>query len=124
MDYLGYFLIGVLGLFIGFLIPTYTLWRLKKDAFFEQIIENVINDLSNDKELQENLYNIGGIIGQGAKTGIGINFPTQKSGRFNLQNFLLEMAGQFIQQRIQNPSPSPQPSLPLPNDKGSSDFFK
>ena len=102
---------GVVGFLSGSLVAILALGVIQKEQILEGIIENFINDLANNEELQKNLYTVGGIIGQGAKAGIGLNLPAPaKGGRFSWQNVLVEIASNFFTKASSNPSPSPGPS--------------
>jgi len=116
LDIYGLGLIGVIGFISGSLSVIAILGWLRKTAFFEEILENFIVDASNDEDLQKSLFTIGGIIGSGIKGGVGLDAkPSRGSGKLNLNNILLEVASQFITQKIANPSPTPvNPTLSLP----------
>ena len=88
------------------------------DEILQSSLENVIKRFNEDEEMQKSLYQIGGILGQGVKGGMGISTP--KSGRFKWQDLVAELAGQWFQKTmINNPSPPPEPS-PQP---GSQDIL-
>jgi len=115
MDLTSYLVFGVIAFISGLLTAIASVGYLKKSLFFENILENLIIDLGNDEDLQKSLFLIGGMIGQGAKSGLGIDMPkVSKGGRFNLQSFLVEMASNYIQTKIANPSLSPQAPQTLP----------
>lgn len=91
--------------------------RLENSLFFEDLFENILKNVSSDEELQKLLYQVGGILGSGVRSGVGIAAP--KTGRFKWQDLAMEIAGQWAQKAIvnaANPSPSPQPQ-PLPDSK-------
>lgn len=123
VDFVGYAVIGFLGVFSGVFTTTYILWRLKKDSFFEEIVENIINDVSTDPELQKNLYSIGGLVGQGAKVGMGLT--ATRGGKFKLEDILLQLVGNWAQGVVPgmaNTSPTPGPP-PLPRNPLKDRFF-
>lgn len=86
---------------------------LRKEVIMREILDffisNTLESLSGDEELQKMLYQVGGIIGQGVKGGIGLSAP--KTGRFKWQDLAMELAGQWVQKAIVSPSPPPAPSL-------------
>lgn len=119
-DLLSLGAIGVIGFLSGALTLFFAFWKLKNDQILEEIASNIVIHLGNDPEMLETLYKIGGMIGQGAKTGIGLNIGNPvKGGKLRLNDILLNLAGSFIEKAISNPSPSPapltSPSLPVPN---------
>jgi len=123
MDIFELLAFGAVGFLSGSLVVFYALWKLKKDKIIEDLMANFLIDLGSDEELQKTLYQVGGILGQGAKAGIGFNVP--RNSKFNLNNFLLEMAGNWFNKSItqaSTPSPSPAP-LPQPVNKVKDNFF-
>lgn len=119
MDFIELAAFGIVGFLAGAMAGIYVIYHLKAIQFFEGIAENLINDLSTDEELQKNLYQLGGIVGQGVKAGIGINLPVaNRGGKFKMQDFLLELIGN----RLANPSPSPPPQ-PHPQPVRKDKFF-
>lgn len=118
MDVYGYLGFSIVGFLIGSLTVTYALYRLRKETFIEDSLENFLSKVANDEELQKFIYQIGGILGSGVNGGLGLNLPTkQRGGKFKWQDLALEMATQFISKSINNPSPSPAPSsLPQSQD--------
>lgn len=75
------------------------LYIMLKTGLFSSEMDKLINNFlvkaQNDTELQKRLFAIGGIIGQGIKTGAGIN---AKGGKFKIENLLGEVAGKWIEQ--------------------------
>lgn len=128
MDYLALGAFGVIGFLIGALTVTYTLYRLKKDLFFESILQNFIYSIVKDEELQKMVYQVGGLIGSGVKGGIGIDLPTKsRGGRFKWQDFVMELAGDFFKSTLttQAQTSSFSPALPQTQKKVENDaFFK
>ena len=113
MDIYGYLVFGVIAFLAGVLSAGAILFYVRKEAIFEEIASNIIDNIANSEEMQRNLFQIGGIIAQGAKTGFGITAPA-KGGKFTWQNMLMEIVGEYAKTKIlASPSPSPGPS-PLP----------
>jgi len=100
----------------GFLACFSVIWYIKKEEIIEEIGYNFIESLSRDEELMKSMYQIGGIIGSGVKGGIGLETPQRRGGKFKWQDLAIDIASQFIQKSINNPSPSPEP-LPLPSSQ-------
>lgn len=106
---------GVIGFLSGSLVMVYALFQLKKSSFFENILLNVLQEVANSEELKQNLYLIGGLLGQGFKGGFGIEIPTKnRGGKFKLQDLAMDLVGQFIQKSMSNPSSSLPEPYPLP----------
>lgn len=112
MEIYGYIAFGVIAFTVGILTTIASIGYIKKSLFFEGILENIILDLSTDEELQKSLYYIGGMIGNGAKTGMGLQ-PT-RGGKFKLTDFLLEMAGEYMKGNLTAPAPTPHNPTPPP----------
>jgi hypothetical protein len=118
---------GVIAFLSGASVTLFTFWKVKKDAFFQEIMGDFIVDVANNEELQKALYQVGGIIGQGAKVGFGVSTPT---GAKNFKQLGVQLLGSFIEGKLKIPenmipSPSPAPS-PTPqqrqNQKGDKFF--
>jgi len=114
LDLLTYLAIGCLSVSIPFYIG---IMYIKTSHIFEDIITNgiinVINDAQNDESLQKNIYTIGAIIGNGISNGTGLK-SSARGGKLSLNNLIAEIAGNWIQSRVVNPSPSPSQPTPLP----------
>lgn len=122
LDFVG---IGAITVFSGILIALLIGIYIGKTVFLDEILEELIKSIANNEELQKNIYAIGGLIGNGAKNGLGI---APKSGRFKWQDLIGELAVGFINnmQKVEpgSTAPSslpPQTSLPSPNP--SNDAF-
>jgi hypothetical protein len=116
--------IGVLA-FVSTLLSGYVLYYLvKKDGFLNEIIEesafNLVKEAQTNENFQKDLYTIGGLIGSGAKGGLGI---TNKSGRFKWQDIAAELAAKWIENGITGSS-SPSPATPTPSLPVKDRFFK
>jgi hypothetical protein len=112
MDIYELFAFGIIGFLSGTITGLYLFYRLKKDRLLEDTALNIIESVASDEETQKFVYQIGGILGAGVKGGVGLDTPTKnRGGRFRWQDMALELATQFITKSIQNPSPSPAPSL-------------
>jgi hypothetical protein len=71
-------------------------WTLKSNKISDIItvsIENVIRDVSEDVELQKKLYQLGGIMGNGVKAGVGL---TSRGGKFKLDDLIMGLASRFL----------------------------
>jgi len=67
-------------------------------------VEDIIDGLLNNEATQKKLFMLGGLIGQGIKTGIGISSGT--SGKFKLQDVI----GQIVSKYLLGQQPQPETS--------------
>jgi hypothetical protein len=118
MDYLALGLYGVISFIIGASVSVFALWKMKKDLFFEEIIENLVIDFGKDDKLLQSVYEIGGTLGSGVKAGIGLDLPMKnRGGKFKWQDAVLDLATQFIGNKIATGSP-PLGTPPLQASQG------
>ena len=71
-------------------------WLIKSHKVEDIItnsIENVIRDATEDVELQKKIYQLGGLIGNGVKSGIGIQ---TRGGKFKIEDLLMGLASKFL----------------------------
>jgi hypothetical protein len=71
-------------------------WLLKSHKIEDVItnsIENVIRDVSEDVELQKKLYQLGGIMGNGVKAGVGL---TTKGGKFKFEDLAMGLLSKYL----------------------------
>lgn len=61
------------------------------------LIKNDVGKWLNSETGQKALYSIGALIGNGARTGIGLQ---TKTGKFKLQDLIGQIAGQYIQSKV------------------------
>ena len=124
MDFIELAAFGVVGFLSGALTVATLFYYLKSSHFIEETAFNILNGIVSDEELQKTLYQIGGLIGTGVKGGFGIESPIKnRGGRFKWQDYALELATQFIQKSISNPSPSSLQPTPSPNITQRDKFF-
>lgn len=78
----------------------------------EKLIENTKNDVKNEiisflnsTEGQKFFFAIGALIGNGAKSGLGM---TKRSGKFKLEDLFGQVAASFIQQNFLGGNSGPQ----------------
>lgn len=100
--------IGFLGVLSGAFGVYVIVKRTLKDIDFieisEEIFTNILEKAQNDKEIQQKLYIVGGILGQGIASGIGLK-GGQKQGKFNIGNLIMG----FLGQKFQLPTGEEQP---------------
>lgn len=71
-------------------------WALKTHKIENVIIdsmETLVKEISNDPELQKNVYAMGALLGNGAKGGLGLNM---RGGKFKLEDIIIGALGQFL----------------------------
>lgn len=93
---------GVIGSLIGSL-ATYVIARklLSFDRMMD-FFDEATHELTTDVEMQKKLYLVGGILGQGIKSGIGMG---TKRGKFKIEDIIAEGAGMFLSQILQKNMP-------------------
>lgn len=62
-------------------------------------LKDELEDWLNSENGQKALFSIGALIGNGAKSGFGLN---ARSGKYKPQDLLAQIAAQFIQQKLLN----------------------
>lgn len=86
----------VAGLIVA--IPVYLMFRrLNFETILRNSVEDIIEDVSNDEKLQRNIYNMGVLLGNGAKGGLGLS---RGKGKFSLTDLIMNAAGQFIEKKM------------------------
>lgn len=86
----------LLGAIICLVIAILVYWLAKSNKISDIItisIENVIRDVSEDVELQKKLYQLGGIMGNGVKSGLGLQ---TRGGKFKIEDLLMGLASKFL----------------------------
>ena len=68
--------------------------RMMDSEHLLEKVEDIVTGLLNDQENQKKLFALGGLIGQGIKTGVGINPAT--SGKFKLQDLITQIIGRYL----------------------------
>ena len=87
---------------IGAYLGGRALWKyIKLDA--KQVAFNWLNSETGQKAL----FDIGGLIAGGAKTGFGLN---KTGGKKGLEGFIMELAGNWLQRKMGIMPGQPQPS--------------
>jgi len=74
-------------------------------------VEDIVDGLLSNEENQKKLFALGGLIGQGIKTGVGINPRT--SGKFKFQDIITQIIGGYLglgQQQQNQPQTGQAPS--------------
>ena len=77
-------------------IPTYIIAKREIENIKNSLFEDIEYYFNSEKG-QKLIFSIGALIGNGAKSGIGLNLPKQKGG---LEGFLMNIASQFIQNKL------------------------
>jgi len=82
---LEYIIMGSMG-FLSGLVSIYLAKKLWiKPDFVLEISDVLLDEITNNPELQKKLYLLGAILGNGIKSGIGIN---AKGGKFKFEDLI------------------------------------
>lgn len=108
---LEYLASGVIGSLIGATATYVIAKRLLSFDRIMDIFEEVLTEVTTDVETQKKVYVVGGILGQGIKSGLGM---TGKRGKFKLEDVASEAIGGFIQNFFQRKQQSGQPQRLAP----------
>lgn len=88
---------AIIGAIIGLilLIGSYLVFKtMRIEEFITNCIENVFEDITRDEKLQKNLYTIGALIGNGAKSGFGLQ---KRAGKMSMTDLIVQsIAGKFL----------------------------
>jgi hypothetical protein len=124
LELYGDLVLSVIAVFLAVLI--YTVYRFL-NTFNEQLLQlsgDLIKEVSENQELQQSLYTIGGIIGSGVKGGVGLELTTKRGGKLRLEDIALQLIGQWFSSRSPSPSPTPLlPTQPINTNNAEKDFF-
>lgn len=85
--------------FIAGLTVSISIYVLLKSSVLDMKIEQMFNDfiseMTENEELQKKLYTIGGIIGSGASSGLGLQ---KKNGKMGWTDLLMSFLPSFLNQ--------------------------
>ena len=85
-------------------IPLYFMFRkINFQDIFVNAIEDFFEDVSKDEKLRQNVYSLGVLLGNGAKSGVGLQ---RRGGKFGLQDLILQGIGAYMQGKGLIPSES------------------
>lgn len=94
-----------IGSVIGSLVSILGLYALaklmQKTGFFEDMLIEFALKAADNKDLQASLYQIGGMVGSGAKQGFGL---TQKGGKMKIEDIVLQLGLGWAQSKGLIPS--------------------
>jgi len=88
------------------IVGAYVIFRIswpsiKKELFSalfsQELLENTLQMAVNNEKLQRFLFEAGGLIGNGAKAGIGLQGG---KGKLNLQDLAVNLIGSFVQSKL------------------------
>jgi hypothetical protein len=116
-DYLSVLEVGKLaiedallsGLIMGITIVICGYVTLKSgllDDKISKIMEDFVLSFQTNEELQKALYAIGALIGNGAKTGLGL---TRSGGKFGFKDIMAQIVGGFVNRYIPQGINEPRP---------------
>lgn len=71
-----------------------TLRSHKLEEIVTNSIENLLEDVGNNESLQKNLYTVGALIGNGVKSGVGLQ---KRGGKMSITDLVIQaLAGKFL----------------------------
>jgi len=127
LEYNYVLVLAVLPFFLNLLIGYYVLKRARKEAFSligeiicveKGLIKADLENWLNSETAQKALYQLGGLIGNGAASGLGIQ---KGSGKFKWQNLVGELATNFISGKLKIPQGIVSPKAILRNKMQDTD---
>lgn len=93
-DLIGLLVLGAFSLGMGFLgIVLASKYILTDDKILD-IFDMALTEMTQDIETQKKVYILGGILGQGIKSGLGMG---RKGGKFKIEDIVAEGASMFLQ---------------------------
>jgi hypothetical protein len=106
LDYLGVVVSGVITgvtVLIGITVGTKLLVKQIKTEIFgaKSELKDELEKWLNSENGKMALFQIGGLLGQGIKTGVGLDKGKGKGG---LEGLVLELAGRFLGNKLGAPS--------------------
>lgn len=114
----------ILGSVLGSLVTLSGLYvmakRLMNSDEIGAIAEDLISEMSQNEEIQKELYTIGGYLGSGLRSGLGIQ---KRSGKRSWQDVAVGIAEGWIQQQMTGqPSSNQAQGAPPSNDSFKSKY--
>jgi hypothetical protein len=67
-----------------------------------EIFDEILTTVKEDTETQKKVFALGVLLGQGIKTGVGLN---PKTGKFKFEDLLTQGAAMFLQQYLNKSQP-------------------
>jgi hypothetical protein len=106
-EQIAYSAIGALmGAFMTYVVAKR---MLNTDKILE-IFDEILTEIKDDTEMQKKVFAVGILLGQGIKTGVGLN---PKSGKFKFEDLLTQGAAMFLQQYLNKSQQQPSEVNPF-----------
>jgi hypothetical protein len=70
----------------------------------EESIENLLKAVETDKEMQQKIYVLGGILGQGVKAGLGMG-AGKSSSKFGVGDMIMRFIGNKLESKFGGEQP-------------------
>jgi hypothetical protein len=87
------FVSATLGAFLGGIITYGILKNTLKTEKILTIIDEILNEIQDNNEFQRKIYMLGGLLGNGIKSGIGLATPR---GKFRWEDLAAALFSQFF----------------------------
>lgn len=91
---------GFLGVSLGLLSAYVILKKYINTEYFMGLFDDLLTEVSQNKETQEKIYMFGAILGQGVKSGVGLQ-GGGKGGKFKLED-IIGLGIQYILPKVMN----------------------
>ena len=108
MEYASICLTGIIGMLSG-ILGTYVVIKLtlKPDKILEYF-DVILNDVMETEDTQKKIYGVGVLLGNGLKTGLGIQ---KLGGKMSMKNVIMQGIAGFLQSKL-GVQQSQQTSIP------------
>jgi hypothetical protein len=93
-------MLSAIASFSGLIYLAYTARKMQNTAFWMEKLEEGLDEIHNNTQIQQKIYQLGGLVGQGIAAGTGLT-RNKKMGTTDL----IGMAMQYILPKV---APQPQ----------------
>lgn len=100
MDYIG--ALSAIANLCGLIYIAYTAKKMQSSAFWMEKLEEMMDEIHTNTQIQQKIYQLGGLIGQGIAAGTGLT-RNKKMGTTDL----IGMAMQYFLPKIVKPEEQP-----------------
>lgn len=107
--------IPLLSLPIGFLGAYLALKKFKNDLDITEYLDDLLVEISDNTDMQKRLYLIGGLVGQGIKSGVGLNV---KGGKMKMDDIATQLLGGFANMLMQGMAQKQAQNQPQTGQQG------
>jgi hypothetical protein len=99
------FIGATLGAFLGGIITYGILKNTLKTEKILTIIDEILNEIQDNNEFQRKIYMLGGLLGNGIKSGIGLSTP--RGGKFKWEDLAAALFSQFFAKKGEEKGETP-----------------